>query len=289
MFFGCSHSIWKFPGQGSNLHHSKDPSHSSDNAGSLNRCTTENIILWHFKIKIVLERSSHGGVTGSAVSLEHWVAGSTPSLAQQFKVSTTAAQIWSLAQELHMLYGSFPPKKNILRERYPILIQPLPSKEPSIAEKKKGKRLHRIKNKNNFFSWGASGVARALRNTVWKQIKEQEAKGKAALGQSKSVWLVTCWPCSLCWSCILSCLGVFVLGLMMLALGCIPWRGKLPCWFIWFIIELNDGDCPWRLKPPCIGGPCAGYVCPYNAAFCSIITAASWPWKASCLGSKACP
>ena len=36
-----------------------------------------------------------------------------------------------------MLYGSFPPKKNILRERYPILIQPLPSKEPSIAEKKK--------------------------------------------------------------------------------------------------------------------------------------------------------
>lgn len=76
---------------------------------------------------------------------------------------------------------------------------------------------------------------------------------------------------------------------MMLALGCIPWRGKLPCWLIWFIIELKDGDCPWRLKPPCIGGPWAGYVCPYSAAFWSIITAASWPWKISCLASKACP
>lgn len=119
-------------------------------------------------------------------------------------------------------------------------------------------------------------------------IEEKEAKGKATLTR-QSTWLVTCWPCSLCWSCILSCLGVFVRGLMMLALGCIPWRGKLPCWFIWLIIELKDGDCPWRLKPPCIGGPCAGYVCPYNAAFWSIITVASWPWKTSCLDSKACP
>ena len=147
--------------------------------------------------------------------------------------------------------------------------------------------LHRSENERNFFSWRGieSQWQEPWKNTVQKQMKEEEAEGKVA----SDVWLVTCWPCSLCWSCILSCLGVFVRGLMMLARGCIPWRGKPPCWFIWFIIELKGGDCPGRWKPPCTGGPCVGYVCPYNAAFCSIITAASWAWKASCLDSKACP
>lgn len=34
MFFGHSHSMWKFPGPGSNLCHSSGPSLSSDNTGS---------------------------------------------------------------------------------------------------------------------------------------------------------------------------------------------------------------------------------------------------------------
>ena len=33
--FDLSHSMWKFPGQGLNLPHSSDWSHSSDNTGSL--------------------------------------------------------------------------------------------------------------------------------------------------------------------------------------------------------------------------------------------------------------
>ena len=33
--FVCAHGLSKFPGQGSNLHHSRDPSGSSDNAGFL--------------------------------------------------------------------------------------------------------------------------------------------------------------------------------------------------------------------------------------------------------------
>lgn len=149
------------------------------------------------------------------------------------------------------------------------------------------KMLHRSKTKRNFVSWQGWRATDELRSTIWK-LKRRKPKHKPPQPR-KSTWLVTCWPCSLCWSCILSCLGVFVRGLMMLALGCIPWRGKLPCWFTWLIMELKDGDCPWRLKPPCSGGPCAGYVGPYKAAFWSIITAASWPWKTSCLGSKACP
>ena len=35
-FIIFSHGMWKFPGQGSNLHHGNDLSHSSDNAGILN-------------------------------------------------------------------------------------------------------------------------------------------------------------------------------------------------------------------------------------------------------------
>ena len=42
-FFGCSHGMWKFPGQGSNPPRSSDPSHSSDNAVSLQCCTTREL------------------------------------------------------------------------------------------------------------------------------------------------------------------------------------------------------------------------------------------------------
>ena len=41
-FFGCTHSIWKFLGQGSNPNHSSGPSHCSDIPGSLIPCTQEN-------------------------------------------------------------------------------------------------------------------------------------------------------------------------------------------------------------------------------------------------------
>ena len=34
-FFGCIHSMWMFPGQGSNLHHSSKKSYHSDNTGYL--------------------------------------------------------------------------------------------------------------------------------------------------------------------------------------------------------------------------------------------------------------
>ena len=34
-FLGCTLSMWNFPGQGLNTHHSSNSSHSSDNAGSL--------------------------------------------------------------------------------------------------------------------------------------------------------------------------------------------------------------------------------------------------------------
>ena len=34
-FFGCTHGMWKFPGQGSNLHHSSNPNHCRQNTRSL--------------------------------------------------------------------------------------------------------------------------------------------------------------------------------------------------------------------------------------------------------------
>ena len=49
LLFGCSHSTWKFPGQGSNPCHSSDLSLCSGNGGSLNHCATEEpyvTVLW---------------------------------------------------------------------------------------------------------------------------------------------------------------------------------------------------------------------------------------------------
>ena len=40
--------MWKFPGQGSNPHHSSNQSHSSDTARSLTRCATEELPLMLF-------------------------------------------------------------------------------------------------------------------------------------------------------------------------------------------------------------------------------------------------
>ena len=39
-FFGCTHSIWKFLGQGSNLRHTSDLSCCNDNTRSLTHCAT---------------------------------------------------------------------------------------------------------------------------------------------------------------------------------------------------------------------------------------------------------
>ena len=45
-FFCLTHGMWKPLGQGSNLHHSSDPSHFSDNSGSLTRCAIELLIFF---------------------------------------------------------------------------------------------------------------------------------------------------------------------------------------------------------------------------------------------------
>ena len=42
-FFGQACGMQKFPVQGSNLHHSSDPSHSSDNDGSFNSWATKKL------------------------------------------------------------------------------------------------------------------------------------------------------------------------------------------------------------------------------------------------------
>ena len=42
--FSHPHSMWKFPGQGSNLHHIINPSHHSDNARSSNCCATRELL-----------------------------------------------------------------------------------------------------------------------------------------------------------------------------------------------------------------------------------------------------
>ena len=41
--FGHTHSLCKYPGQGSNGCHSSDPSHCSDSAKSLTHCTTREL------------------------------------------------------------------------------------------------------------------------------------------------------------------------------------------------------------------------------------------------------
>ena len=43
IFFGCTHGMWKFPGQGSNPCHSIDLSQCSDNTRSSTHCTTREL------------------------------------------------------------------------------------------------------------------------------------------------------------------------------------------------------------------------------------------------------
>ena len=46
--WGCICCLWKFPGQGPNLHHSSNPSCCNDNTRSLTRCTTTDHTKPHF-------------------------------------------------------------------------------------------------------------------------------------------------------------------------------------------------------------------------------------------------
>ena len=45
VFFGHTCGMWKFPGQRSDLHHSKSPSHCSDNTRSLTHCTARELLV----------------------------------------------------------------------------------------------------------------------------------------------------------------------------------------------------------------------------------------------------
>ena len=44
LLFGHIHGMWKFQGQGSNTHQSRDPSHSSDNTRSLTHSATRELL-----------------------------------------------------------------------------------------------------------------------------------------------------------------------------------------------------------------------------------------------------
>ena len=48
-FFGCAHSMWKFLGQGLNLHHSNDLRCFSDNTGSLAHCKRQLFFTFVFE------------------------------------------------------------------------------------------------------------------------------------------------------------------------------------------------------------------------------------------------
>ena len=53
VFFIHTHGMWKFLGQGSNLHHSSDPSCSRNNARSLTHWATREL-LWAFLISFLV-------------------------------------------------------------------------------------------------------------------------------------------------------------------------------------------------------------------------------------------
>ena len=97
-FFGHIHGMQKFPGQGSNLCYSSDPSHSSDNARSLTHYTTRElpnqklkkiffiqkdtikkvkrrVLLWHSGLRILwCHCSSSGQCCGIGSIWELWYA-----------------------------------------------------------------------------------------------------------------------------------------------------------------------------------------------------------------------
>ena len=53
-FFGSTCGMWKFLGQGANLHHSKHPSLCSDNARSLTHCITRGLQKWNKYLKFCI-------------------------------------------------------------------------------------------------------------------------------------------------------------------------------------------------------------------------------------------
>ena len=76
-FFFChACGMWKFPGQGSNPHHSSYQSHSSDKARSLTRWATREQS-WKFWYKVVLSRfNSQVYLVTTLTSLRYlWVKG----------------------------------------------------------------------------------------------------------------------------------------------------------------------------------------------------------------------
>ena len=62
LVFGHAYGMKKFPGQRSILHHSSDPSHSSDNGRSLTCCATRGILPL-FSFKFLLELHIHRTTT----------------------------------------------------------------------------------------------------------------------------------------------------------------------------------------------------------------------------------
>ena len=69
---GHTHGIHKFLGQGLNLCHSSNPSHSSDNAGSLTSRPTRNSQNFHFLFVclFVWPRPQHAGVSQPGIETE---------------------------------------------------------------------------------------------------------------------------------------------------------------------------------------------------------------------------
>ena len=51
-FFGCTHGMWKFLGQGLNLHHDSDPSHCSGDTRSLTYCITRKLLVMLFLLNV---------------------------------------------------------------------------------------------------------------------------------------------------------------------------------------------------------------------------------------------
>ena len=116
-FYGCTCSIWKSPGQGSNqscscscsLHHSLqqcqilNPSQARDSNLYPHRDKFGALTPWTTKEtpKMLFEgwslRCSRCGVMGSAASLELWDTGSIPSRAQWVK-DLSLLQLWCRSQ-----------------------------------------------------------------------------------------------------------------------------------------------------------------------------------------------
>ena len=72
-FFSFWPCMWKFPGQGSNLSHSSDPNHSSDNARSLTHYPTRELPLkaFFYSSFIFWLRGIQGSDSSCSLDLSH--------------------------------------------------------------------------------------------------------------------------------------------------------------------------------------------------------------------------